>query len=225
MKRDLSPPSTAKDPIFGVKHPGVDFPVLEESVWVEGFRIRVNVWVTTNCPDVLNDSGARRDEVSTVYIVLGDPVWKCNRERRAPPENFLYHGVDVRQITPIREARELTSANNAIQFFLGFFHSFGVEGHRQEERLQGRLCLDPASAKQWGAQSLSRRTVSAAAITACEKNQMGTRARNVLTTKHDTCYVPYDFIVEGNLPTILQTRQTVGCYGVGEPLARLVGYG
>jgi len=45
-----------------------------------------------------------------------------------------------------------------------------------------------------------------------------------LTTKHSTCHIPYHFFVKSRFPVIVlifQTRQTIGRYGVGIPLAGL----
>jgi len=50
---------------------------------------------------------------------------------------------------------------------------------------------------------------------------MGASTRKKPTAKHNTRDIPYDFFVKSRLPVILQTRQTIGRYGVGKPLAGL----
>jgi len=90
------PPSSTENPILRIKHRGVDFPVLEESVWVEGFRVGIDALITTNRPDVLNHNGSCGDEASSINIVLHGPVWEGDRKRWVPSENFLYQSIDVR---------------------------------------------------------------------------------------------------------------------------------
>ena len=51
-----------------------------------------------NRPDVLYHNGSCGDEVSSVYVVLGDSCWDADRKRRIAPEEFLHHSVDVRQM-------------------------------------------------------------------------------------------------------------------------------
>ena len=50
----------------------------------------------------------------------------------------------------------------------------------------------------------------------------GTGARERLTSKHHTRDVPYDLFGKTRFPTVFQTRQTVGGYGVRKPLPGLV---
>ena len=123
------PPSSAENPIFGIKHQRVDFPILEESVRVEGFRVGVDFWITANRPDVLDHSGSCGDEVSSIDIVLHDSVWDSDGEGRIPSENFLHQCIDVRQIVFIREIGEVSFVDDSIQFLLCFPHRFRIENH------------------------------------------------------------------------------------------------
>jgi hypothetical protein len=124
----LLPPPRSEHPIFRIKHQWVDFPVLEEPVWVEGTRVRVDLWITKNGPNVAKHSGSCRNEVSSVYVVPGDFTRKADRERWAPPEEFLHHSVDVRQISFVRKLWEAI-ADNSIEFLVCFPHRLGVENH------------------------------------------------------------------------------------------------
>ena len=111
---NLLPPSSSKNPIFGIKHQWVDFPILQEPVRVEGFRVGVDVWVTTNRPDVLNHDGSFGDDAPSINVVLHGSVWGRDGDRYVPPENFLHQSIDIRQTVFIREIRELSFSDNSI---------------------------------------------------------------------------------------------------------------
>ena len=111
---------------------------------MEGLRVGVDIGIATNCPDVLDHSCSCRDEISSINVVLHGSVWDGDGERCVPSENLLHQSVDVRQVVFIREIREMPFSNDSIQFFLRSLHYLGVENHCQEERFQGRSCLNEA---------------------------------------------------------------------------------
>ena len=92
----LLPPPRSEYPIFRIENERIEFPILEEPVWVEGLRVGVDVRITEHCPDVRYHSGPCRDGVSSVHVVLSDSVCDANGERRIPPEQFLHQSVDIR---------------------------------------------------------------------------------------------------------------------------------
>ena len=101
FEQHLSPPPRSEYPILRIEHQGVDFSILEEPIWVEGFWVGVDVWIATNRPDVFYHSGPCRDEVFPVYVVLGGSSWNADGERWVPPEDFLHHGIGVGQIVSV----------------------------------------------------------------------------------------------------------------------------
>ena len=143
--RYLLPPPRSEHPILRIEDQGVDFSILEESIWVESFRVWVGIWITKERPDVLYHSCTCRDEVSPVYAILRGFFWDAEGEGWIPPEEFLHQSVDIRQIFAVRKIREVFFANDPIEFLLRFPHDVGVENHYQEERLQDRACLKAMS--------------------------------------------------------------------------------
>ena len=112
--RYLLPPPRSKHPILGIKDQGVNFSILEESIWVEGFRVGVDIWITKDRPEVLHHSCTCRDEVSPVNVVLGGFFWDAEREGWIPPEEFLHQSVDIRQALFVRKVREAVFANDPV---------------------------------------------------------------------------------------------------------------
>ena len=127
--RYLLPPPGSEHPILGIEDQGVDFSVLEESIWVEGFRVGVDIWITRDRPDVLDYGCACRDEVLPVNVVLGDLFGDADREGWIPPEEFLHQSVDIWQAFSVRKVREVFFANDPVEFLLRFLHDVGVENH------------------------------------------------------------------------------------------------
>jgi len=76
--RYLSPPPRSEYPILGIERQGVDISVLEEPIRVEGFRVGVDVRITTNRPGVLYHSGSCGDKVYPVYVVLRGFDWDAD---------------------------------------------------------------------------------------------------------------------------------------------------
>jgi len=143
----LLPSSSTENSLFRVKHCRVDFPVLEEPVRIEGLWVGIYVRITADCPDVLYHGCPCRDEVPPVYIVLCNSFWETDGKGWSPPEDFLYNGIDIRKIFPIREIWKAVFSHNAVQFILRLLQHFGVPGHCQEERLQRQPCLEATSVK------------------------------------------------------------------------------
>jgi len=144
------PPPRSEHPILRIEDQGVDLSVLEESIWVEGFRVWVDVGITKERPEILHHNCTCRDEVSPIYVVLGGFFGDAEGEGWVPPEEFLRQSVDIRQIFTVRKVREVSFANDPVELLLRFLHDVGVENHYQEERLQDRACLKAVSEGRWG---------------------------------------------------------------------------
>ena len=82
-------------------------------------------WDRLDEPKVSENYGALWDEVSLTHVVVGRNMSQVGRHNWVPAEDFLHHGIDVREIIPVGKGGK-TVSNNTIDLLLALSLSLRV---------------------------------------------------------------------------------------------------
>ena len=93
-------------------------------------------------PDVGINSSPFLDLHAAIHVVFRDPMRQSQRHTRVPAPELLHERIHVRQIGSVIKTREtIRRREEAVDLGLGASLDSGVEGHREEKRVQRRVRL------------------------------------------------------------------------------------
>lgn len=114
--------------------------MIDKSLRFEFIRLRIAFLVKVDCKPTNHDNRIFRNKISFIFVVFGVHM-NHPRFRNGPvAHDFFDDGANVGKIIFIVPVWRSFLADYSVEFFVGFFDYFGVEGKLKHQLVQCDSC-------------------------------------------------------------------------------------